>query len=128
MICFGNSHRTVKEFFLSELTRTPDLFDGKHVRVAGYIKLQHENMSIYPSASDDSCSKRALWLSIETFPGGYDALFQGLRAARKARAGYGFVEGVFTRQCTGHLGLWPAGIEPLTRLAVAESNAEWPDW
>ena len=32
------------------------------------------------------------------------------------------------RQCRGHFGLWPAGIDPLTLVAVGRSNAEWRDY
>ena len=82
-------------------------------------------MSIY--RDDGVCTDEGLWLAVETFPGGSQALFKGLRDAGKGRKGHGFVEGILNRQCRGHFGLWPAGIDPVTLVAVGRLNAEWPD-
>jgi hypothetical protein len=125
MISLGESGGTPVEVSLADIIQHPESFGGKHVRVAGLITLLHEDMSIYPY--DSVCTDEGLWLAVETFPGGSQALFKGLRDAGKGRKGHGFVEGILNRQCRGHFGLWPAGIDSLTIVAVGRSNAEWPD-
>jgi hypothetical protein len=126
MICLGKSGGTRVEVSLADIIQRPESFDGKHLRVAGFITFLFEGMSIYPD--DRVCTDEGLWLAVETFPGGSQALFKGLRDAGKGLRGHGFVEGILNRQCRGHFGLWPAVIDPLTLVAVARSNAEWRDY
>lgn len=93
---------------LVSLIATPKEFDGKHVRVIGYVRLEFEGDSIYLHKEDSQrrIAKNGLWLDIDG------------RADQKARVNnrYAIVEGVFSMDEKGHFGMWSGSIKNINRL------------
>src|SRR6187551_385077 len=88
------------------LIANPDQFDGKAVRVLGYVVSEFETWGIFESQSDfrNGASKAAIWL--ET----YDTPYAQVNDA------YAVVEGTFDATSRGHLGMWAGTIRNITRL------------
>lgn len=90
------------------LIANPKDFDGKKVRLIGYVRLEFEGDSIYLHRDDarQGNTRNGLWLDV--------ALPQKQRMRVNNR--YAIVEGVFSMDEQGHLGLWSGSIKNVTRL------------
>jgi hypothetical protein len=96
---------------LVTLIQSPEKFDNKAVRVVGLCTFEFEGKAIWISseALENAITKNAVWLDIP--------LTDELRAqSRKIM----LVEGVFSAERKGHLGLYSGTIEKVSRLA------SWP--
>src|SRR5262245_15252541 len=60
----GSSPRQPLSVSLLQLVATPDVFDGKHVRVQGFVRIEHEGTAIYLHREDAEhmLTKNGLWL------------------------------------------------------------------
>jgi hypothetical protein len=96
---------------LLQLIATPDAFDGKYVRVHGFVRIEHEGTAIYLHREDAEhmLTKNGLWLAAN------DAAPEGSKEA-KVKDRYALIEGRFTAKKKGHMGLWSGSIEDLTRM------------
>lgn len=96
---------------LIRLIANPDAFDGKLVRVFGYVRVEHEGTSIYLHREDyvKGLSKNGLWLAASDVaaPGSREAAVQNR---------YALIEGRFSAKMTGHMGLWSGSIKDITRM------------
>jgi hypothetical protein len=97
-----------------QLIANPAAFDGKRVLVVGYLTLEFENHAIWLSELDARhiITRNSLWLDVDIH-----GPFYANRAKLHNR--YGLVVGTFNAGRRGHLGLFGAEIENITRL---ESN------
>ena len=88
------------------LTATPEEFDGKRVRVVGYVVSQMEVWGVFDSEADrrEGGFKRGVWL--ETYGTPYAQV-------NEADA---IVEGTYDASSCGHLGMWSGTIREITRL------------
>jgi hypothetical protein len=85
---------------LVRLVADPGEFDGRRVRVAGFMSLEFEGDALYISREDDDrdLTKNAVWLELATRRPTFDR-------------GYALVEGTFRGSRTGHMGLFSGALE-----------------
>jgi hypothetical protein len=76
---------------LAELTSSRDAFDGKAVRVSGYLSIGFEKRSLCPAAHQ-AAGKDCVWLSGDT------------SGWRDLSGRYVTLHGVYSKQFLGHLG------------------------
>ena len=91
-----------------QLLATPERFDGKRVRVMGYLHQEFESSGLYFHREDDEQSliSNGLWLS-----GSCD----GGQLSYNQR--YVLIEARFDSKDQGHLGAWPGALTDITRCA-----------
>lgn len=96
-----------------QLIATPEKFDGKFVRVFGFLWLEFEADSLYLHREDlvQGLTRNGVWVhrteAIE-------------RDGKKLNRHYVLIEGVFDAQDHGHMGLWGGAIKNITRIET------WP--
>jgi hypothetical protein len=98
---------TFENIALHALIGTPDLYDGQPVRVVGLCSFRFEGNAMWAAQEyrDSRITKNAVWLSVGRNP---ELLpFDGHVM---------LVEGVFSAQNNGHLGLYSGAIEQISRI------------
>jgi hypothetical protein len=96
---------------LVQLIANPDAFDGKLVRVTGFVRVEHEGTAIYLHREDweHMLTKNGLWLAAN------DSAPEGSREAGVNNR-YALIEGRFNAKKKGHRGLWSGSIEGISRM------------
>ena len=96
---------------LVQLIANPKDYDGKVVRVIGFMRLEFEGNGIYLHQDDykHSIYKNALWIDVSED-------MQKRKAALDQT--YVLVEGTFNAKMTGHMGLWSGSIQKIARCQV----------
>ncbi|QDU20245.1 hypothetical protein [Urbifossiella limnaea] len=96
---------------LIRLIANPDAFDGKRVRVHGFVRVEHEGTSVYLHREDyvRALSRNGLWLAAS------DVAVPGSREAAVNNR-YALIEGRFSAKMTGHRGMWSGAIQDITRM------------
>jgi hypothetical protein len=96
---------------LIRLIANPEAFDGKRVRVIGYVRIEHEGHAIYLHREDymKGLGKNGLWLSTN------DSAPEGSREGAVNNR-YALIEGRFSAKMTGHRGGWSGSIREITRM------------
>jgi hypothetical protein len=96
---------------LIQLIANPEKYDGKQVRVFGFVRIEHEGSSIYLHREDyeQGLRRNGLWLHANDHaaPGSKEAAVNNH---------YALIEGKFVAKDHGHLGLWSGAITDITRL------------
>jgi RNA polymerase sigma factor (sigma-70 family) len=107
----GSSPQQPLSVSLLQLIATPDAFDGKHVQIFGFVRIEHEGTSIYlhREDSDHRLHKNGLWLVASDVPAE-----DSKEALVKDR--YALIEGRFTAKRKGHRDLWSGSIEEIIRM------------
>jgi len=100
---------------LFQLIATPDVFEGKYVRVFGFVRIEHEGTALFlhREDADHMLTKNGLWLAVN------DAPAEGSKEAQ-VKNRYALIEGRFTAKKTGHMGLWSGSIDEITRMVPWE--------
>ena len=100
---------------IAALIARPEVFDGKAVRIIGFINFEFEGDAIYLSKGDweHSINRNALWVELSEETVGRS--FVGGRDGRPNKR-YVIIEGTFRAKNRGHLGLFSGAIEQVTRL------------
>ncbi|WP_164850007.1 hypothetical protein [Mucilaginibacter limnophilus] len=102
-----------EDLSIINLIANPEKYDGKSIRVNGYLHLEFEGNMLYLHKVDyeKSLSKNALWMDFSK---------KSLMALDKEKCNdkYVLVEGVFNSNNTGHMGMNTGSIEKITRLEV----------
>jgi hypothetical protein len=97
---------------LIQLIANPEDYDGKVVRVIGFVKLEFEGNAIYLHQDDykHSITRNGLWLDVT----------DDVRKKQKDYdQKYVLLEGTFSAKERGHMGLWSGSIQKLLRFQVA---------
>lgn len=91
---------------LITLIANPDRYEGRVVRVIGFVQLEFEGNAIYLHEEDfrRAITDNALWLDAPKNFRGYEA------------GSYAIVEGTFTSKQHGHMGMFSGEIMNVTRL------------
>jgi hypothetical protein len=107
----GSSPQNPLSVSLIQLIATPDAFDGKHVRVKGFVKIEFEGTAIYLHREDaeQMLTKNGLWLKVDL------ATFEASPWAQ-VKDRYAIIEGRFSGKEKGHKGLWSGGVENIIRM------------
>jgi hypothetical protein len=94
-----------------QLITTPERFEGKRIRVAGYLHLEFEGNGLYAHQEDfeHSLYKNGLWINIDRC---------GDAGRPSINDVYVLVEGQFTDQDQGHMGLWSGSLSEITRCVI----------
>ncbi len=97
---------------LVQLVANPKDYDGKLVRVIGFLRLEYEGNGIYLHEDDykHSIFKNGLWVNVSE-----DMHRRKVELDQK----YVLIEGTFDAKMTGHMGLWSGSIEKITRCQVS---------
>lgn len=96
---------------LIRLIADPDRFDGRRVRVHGFVRIEHEGTAVYLHRDDceHMLTRNGLWLAAnDTTPAGSP------EAAVNGR--YALIEGRFSAKAKGHNGLWSGSIGEISRM------------
>ena len=86
-------------------------YDGKFVRVIGFVSLEFEGNGIYLHEEDykHGISKNGLWI---------DATVDISKRKVEFDQKYVLLEGTFNAKETGHMGLWSGSIQQIKRFQV----------
>jgi hypothetical protein len=96
-----------------ELIARPELYDGKRIRVIGFVNFEFEGNGLYVSREDwqQSIHRNGVWIeppkSFESDSGS---------AARRPNQQYVLVEATFRAGQGGHMSMWSGTLERVTRL------------
>jgi hypothetical protein len=89
---------------MTQLLARPELFDGRAIRVVGFLHLEFEGDQLYLSHESWQHALGAESVWIEAPPG------------PELRHGYAIVEGIFDARSLGHMGVSSGTIRHVTRL------------
>ena len=94
-----------------QLLANPDEYDGKSVRLVGYIHFEFEGAGIYfhKEDLDQGIYRNGFWVSLA--PG---------FSSDQCQDSYVLIEGVFDAKSTGHMGLWSGTVRSVERCI------KWP--
>jgi len=106
----GDGSCTIYGVSLVELIADPQTWDGRRVRVVGYLNLEFEGDAIYLHQEDHAHSihSNGLWVGFAS-----DTPRQPACNRR-----YVLIEGTFSARHTGHMGLWSGAILDIDRCMV----------
>ncbi|HZX25967.1 MAG TPA: hypothetical protein VFF16_02775 [Telluria sp.] len=92
-----------------ELVVNPEKFDGKTVRIIGYLNLEFEGNVLYPHKEDfvNAILGNGVWVDIDTTP-------LPKKASCRSRR-YAILEGIFSSKNHGHMGAWSGSLERISR-------------
>jgi hypothetical protein len=101
-------HCPIYEASLIQILAHPDRFDGKRVRLSGYIHVEFESNGIYlhKDDADHGLHGNALWVA---------SIKPGAVVSSECHNTYVVLEGTFTARDHGHMGLWTGAIRDITR-------------
>lgn len=96
---------TLYDASLVQLIARPELFNGRKVRVIGFVNLEFEGNGIYLSREDwrHAIYQNGLWIEPPA-------------SVRDSLQRYMIVEGTFNAAHRGHMGMWSGAIERITRF------------
>jgi hypothetical protein len=96
-----------------QLIATPEKFNGKIVRVFGYLHLEFEGDGLYLHKDDEreGLTRNGIW---------FDRSPEVEATPKRFTDHYVLVEGRFDAQGHGHMGLWSGTITGITRVMT------WP--
>src|SRR5882672_7970441 len=96
---------------LVQLIANPKDYDGKLVRVIGFVKLEFEGNAIYLHQDDyrHNITKNGLWI---------DVTDEIRKKQKDYDQKYVLLEGTFNAKETGHMGLWSGSIQKISRFQV----------
>jgi hypothetical protein len=102
----------VTDVSIIQLISNPEKFDGRYVRIIGFVRLEFEGDAIYLHHDDYKYGiySNGLWLNITKGCCGKD-----LKSADRK---YVLVEGTFDIKNKGHMGLWSGSIKNIKRFQV----------
>jgi hypothetical protein len=106
----GPANQDAMHVSIIRLIATPKEFEGKIVRVEGFMHLQFEGNAIYFHKEDfeRTLTKNGLWL---------DTSGAMRHELQKLNDRYVLIEGVFSSKGQGHMGLWSGEVSDITRVA-----------
>jgi len=98
---------------LLELITRPEVYDGRRVRVVGFVNFEFEGNALYLSRTDweNGLTRSAVWVDPPT---GFESNWGPARGQPNRR--YVIVEATFRAGRRGHLGLFSGALEEVTRL------------
>jgi len=96
-----------------KLIASPIEYDGKYIRVIGYVSLEFEGTAVYLNQDDYKygITKNAMWLDIAK---------SDRDVYKESDQKYALIEGTFDAKGYGHQGLFSGTIKSIKRLMVQE--------
>jgi hypothetical protein len=111
MLTSGLAHANdVQDVSLIQLIASPEQFNGKDVRVIGFLHLEFEGDAVYSHRDDYEYSihKNSVSINLSELQ---------IRSWRKLSRGYVIVQGRFNSVEQGHFGARSGSLQNITRLA-----------
>lgn len=102
---------------LIQMLATPERFDGRHVRVVGFVHIEFEGNAVYLHREDFEAGllRNAIWVDFR--PG-------ALSAARPINDRYVLLEGIFDAQHHGHMGMFGGALRDISSADPWPSRAD----
>ena len=96
-----------------QLIAAPEKYEGKHVRVIGYLHLEFEGNVLYLHKEDydHSILGNGIWVDLG-------------RDQQKLSDNYVLLEGIFSAKNRGHGGMWSGRLTDINRSMVWSSRSE----
>ncbi len=114
----GTDSEEAKHVSLVQLIATPDAFRGQQVLVMGFVALEFEGNAVYLHRDDfvHGLTKNGLWLELR------DA--RDVARFSAASPSYAIVEGRFSPDDKGHMGLFSGALHKIRRLSPWEPRPD----
>ncbi len=105
---YGDTNNDALNVSIISLIAEPEKYDGKNIRVRGFLNVEYEAMGIYLNEEDykNCVTKNAVWLNFD-----YDKLGTDFKQIQRLNKKYVDIEGVFNRSYNGHFGMYSGTIE-----------------
>ncbi|HYJ05111.1 MAG TPA: hypothetical protein VEX43_08255 [Chthoniobacterales bacterium] len=105
----GRAAELAEDVSMVQLIATPEKFDGKFIRVSGFLNLEFEGDSLYLHRDDlfQGLVRNGVWV---------DRTEAMERERKKLNKHYVMIEGIFSAQHHGHMGLFGGAITNITRV------------
>jgi hypothetical protein len=102
---------------LIQLISKPDRYDGKVVRLEGFLRLEFEGNALYLHQEDDDhmLTKNAIWV---------DASADMIKRRNDLNKKYVLLEGTFDAKDHGHMGLFSGSLHKVKRADVFASRTD----
>ncbi len=96
-----------------QLIATPEKYEGRHVRVIGFLHLEFEGNVLYLHREDydHAIVGNGIWVELG-------------RDNQKLSDKYVLLEGVFTAKEHGHMGMWSGALKDINRSMIWSSTEE----
>jgi hypothetical protein len=90
-----------------QLLARPEVYDGKRVRLKGYIHFEFEGNGIYLHREDQQKAlyNNGLWVQFR----------ENIKVGAECQDRYVLIEGTFVARNRGHMSLWSGSVEDITR-------------
>ena len=107
----SNDNSEPADVSMYQLVSTPERFDGKRVRVIGYLHLEFEGNGLYAQQEDFAYHlyKNGVWISIS------DCRYANNPPINDA---YVLIEARFNGKDKGHMDLWSGSLSDVTRCVI----------
>ncbi|MDB5132789.1 MAG: hypothetical protein JWR02_2538 [Mucilaginibacter sp.] len=104
-----NGHNSPYRIPIKEILESPDVYEGTHLQVVGYLHLDWEADAIYLKKSDlkNRYYSRGLWVHLNQFK---------FKQAAKLKDKYVVIDAVFDANDHGHENLWGGALKNVTAL------------
>lgn len=104
---------------LIQLIATPDSYDGKTVRLQGFVRIEFEGTAVYLHREDAAqmLTRNGLWLDL-------DPAARPDSKEAQANNHYATIEGRFNAKAHGHLSLWSGALEKITRMTPSDTKKD----
>jgi len=98
---------------LLQLIANPEKFDGKPIRVIGFLRLEFEGNTLYLHREDyeNAISGNGIWVDVST---------EMAKQEDSLNMHYVLLQGIFSANDRGHMSLWSGSIKKIRRAIV------WP--
>jgi len=106
-----NGHNSPYRIPIDEILASPDVYEGTHIQVVGYLNLGFEDDAIYLNKSDYKANKfkKGLWVHINQFK---------FPQSAKCNKHYVIIDAVFDANDHGHENLWGGASKNISNLRL----------
>jgi hypothetical protein len=104
-----NGHNSPYRISINEILANPDVYEGTHLQVVGYLNLDWEADAVYLNKNDFKSRRysKGLWIHLNQFK---------FRGSNKLKGHYVVVDGVFDANDHGHENLWGGALKAITSI------------
>ena len=102
---------------LVQLIANPEKFDGKLIRVIGFLRLEFEGNVLYLHREDyeNDILGNGIWVDVTP-----EMMIEMMRQEKSLNMNYVLLEGVFSSSDRGHMSMWSGSISQIRRAEL------WP--
>ena len=114
----STKNEKIDEVSLVQLLSQPETYEGKFVRVEGFIRLEFEGNGIYLSRDDANylIAKNSLWVEFDQNLWTDPANGKRIDIDKMFNGKFVLIEGIFDKNNKGHMGLFSGAIKKISRV------------